>query len=105
LLGDGKAFLECVLAFLLSRGVQLTHKATGRGGGGLTRHSHDGRVRLGGLTLWRIQCTRCKAVFTVLPPVVLRYRSMPPDIARNAPLAPPGGLSLGRGAGLLPLSP
>ncbi len=65
LLGDGKAFLECVLAFLLSLGFQLTHKATC--GGGLTRHSHYVRVRLGGLTIWRIQCTRCKAVFTVLP--------------------------------------
>jgi hypothetical protein len=23
----------------------------------LTRHSHYARVRLGGLTIWRIQCT------------------------------------------------
>jgi len=50
LLGDGKAFLECVLAFILSLGLQLTHKATCRGGGCLTRHSHDVRVRLGGVT-------------------------------------------------------
>ena len=28
LLGDGKAFVECVLAFLLALGFQLTHKAT-----------------------------------------------------------------------------
>jgi hypothetical protein len=94
LLGNGKAFLECVLAFLLSLGFQLTHKVTCRGGECLTRHSHDVRVRLGGLTIWRIQCTRCKAVFTVLPHVVLRYRSMHPDIARNALLATQGGLSL-----------
>ncbi len=40
LLGDDKAFLECVLAFVLSIGFQLTHKATCRGGGCLTRHSH-----------------------------------------------------------------
>ena len=33
LLGDGKAFLECVLAFVLSLGFQLTHKATCGGGG------------------------------------------------------------------------
>jgi hypothetical protein len=26
LLGDGQAFLECVLAFILSIGFQLTHK-------------------------------------------------------------------------------
>jgi hypothetical protein len=74
LLGDGKAFVECVLAFLLALGLQLKHKATCRGGGCLTRHSHYIRVRLGGLTIWRVQCTTCKAVFTVLPHFVLRYR-------------------------------
>jgi hypothetical protein len=94
LLGDRKAFLECVPAFILSIGFQLTHKATCRGGGCLTRHSHYVRVRLGGLTIWRIQCTRCKAVFTVLPHFVLRYRQMRPEVARNALLATHGGLSL-----------
>jgi hypothetical protein len=74
LLDDGKAFVELVMAFILSIGFQLTHKAICRGGGCLTRHSHYLRVRLGGLTIWRIQCTRCKAVFTVLPHFVLRYR-------------------------------
>jgi hypothetical protein len=33
LLGDSKAFVECVVAFILSLGFQLTHKATCRGGG------------------------------------------------------------------------
>jgi hypothetical protein len=33
LLGDGKAFLECVLAFLLALGFQLKHKTTCYGGG------------------------------------------------------------------------
>jgi hypothetical protein len=94
LLGDGKAFLECVLAFILSIGFQLTHKATCRGGWCLTRHSHYVRVRLGGLTIWRIQCTRCKAVFTVLPHFVLRYRQIRPEVARDALLATHGGLSL-----------
>src|SRR6266511_3152198 len=94
LLGDGKAFLKCVLAFVLSIGFQLKHKATCSGGGCLTRHSHYVRVRLGGITIWRIQCTRCKAVFTVLPHFVLRYRQMRPDVARNALLATQGGLSL-----------
>jgi hypothetical protein len=79
LLDDGKAFVEFVFAFLLSLGFQLKHKATCRGGGCLTRHSHYVRVRLGGLTIWRIQCTRCKAVFTVLPHFVLRYRQMRPE--------------------------
>ncbi len=94
LLDDRKAFVEFVLAFLLALGVQLTHKATCGGGGCLTRHSHDVRVRLGGLTIWRVQCTTCKAVFTVLPHVVLRYRSMRPEVARDALLATHGGLSL-----------
>src|SRR2546425_2720349 len=94
LLGDGRAFVECVLAFLLALGFQLLHKATCRGGGCLTRHSHYVRVRLGGLTIWRLQCTTCQAVFTVLPLFVLRYRQMRPEVARDALLATHGGLSL-----------
>ena len=105
LLGDGKAFVECVLAFLLSLGFQLAHKATCHGGGCLTRHSHYVRVRLGGLTIWRIQCTRCKAVFTILPHFALRYRSMRPDVARDALLATQGGLSLELCAVIWHLSP
>jgi hypothetical protein len=105
LLGDGKAFVECVLAFLLALGFQLTPKATCRGGGYLTRHSHYVRVRLGGLTIWRIQCTTCKAVFTVLPHFVLRSRQMRPEVARNALLATHGGLSLERCAVICHLSP
>src|SRR5499427_1533294 len=94
LLGDGKMFIECVLAFLLALGFQLKHKATCRGGGCLTRHSHYARVRLGGLTIWRLQCTTCRAVFTVLPHFVLRYRRMRPEVARDALFATHGGLSL-----------
>ena len=105
LLGNGKAFLECVMAFVLSLGVQLKHKATCRGGGCLTRHSHYVRVRLGGLTIWRIQCTRCKAVFTVLPHFVLRYRQMRSEVARAALLATHGGLSLELCAVLCHISP
>jgi hypothetical protein len=105
LLGDGKAFLECVMAFVLSLGFQLKHKATCRGGGCLTRHSHDVRVRLGGLTIWRLQCTRCTAVFTVLPHFVLRYRQMRSEVARDALLATHGGLSLELCAVICHLSP
>ena len=94
LLSDGKAFLECVFAFLLALGFQLKHKATCDGGGCLTRHSHYMRVRLGGVTIWRVQCTRCKAMFTVLPHFVLRYRQMRPEVARDVLLATHGGLSL-----------
>src|SRR4029453_14128723 len=105
LLDDGKAFLEFVFAFLLALGFQLKHKATCSGGGCLTRHSHYVRVRLGGVTIWRIQCTTCRAVFTVLPHFVLRYRQMRPEAARDALLATHGGLSLGGGAVLYHISP
>src|SRR5256714_2439049 len=94
LITDGKAFVEFVLAFLLALGFQLTHKATCTSSSSLTRHSHYARVRLGGLTIWRIQCTSCTAVFTVLPHFVLRYRRMSPDVARQALIATHGGLSL-----------
>jgi hypothetical protein len=105
LLGDGKAFVECVLAFVLSLGFQLTHKVTCRGGGCLTRHSHYVRIRLGGVTIWRLQCTRCKVVFTVLPHFILRYRQMRPEVARNALLATHGGLSLELCAAIGHISP
>jgi hypothetical protein len=82
LLSDGRAFVELVLAFLLSLGFQLKHKTTCSSGGCLTRHSHYVRVRLGGVSIWRLQCTTCKAVFIVLPHFVLRYRSMHPDRAK-----------------------
>jgi hypothetical protein len=105
LLKDGKAFVECVIAFIMSIGFQLTHKVTCKGGECLTRHSHYARVRLGGVTIWRLQCTTCKAVFTVLPHFVLRYRSLRPEVARDALLATYGGLSLDLCAALYHHSP
>src|SRR2546427_7801627 len=105
LLDDTKAFVEFVLAFLLALGFQLLHKASCSEGGGLTRHSHYLRVRLGGLTIWRVQCTTCTAVFTVLPHFVLRYRQMRPEVARDALLATHGGLSLELCAVLYHISP
>src|SRR5499425_3239630 len=105
LLGDGKAFVEFVFAFLLALGFQLLHKATCDGGGCLTRHSHYLRVRLCGVTIWRVQCTTCRAVFTVLPHFVLRYRQMRPEVARDALLATHGGLSLELCAVLYHISP
>src|SRR4030095_3139597 len=105
LLGDRKAFLEYVLAFILSLGFQLKHKTTCQGGGCLTRHSPYVRIRLGGVPIWRLQCPTCHAVFTVLPHFVLRYRSMRPEVARHALLATHGGLSLELCAVLCHLSP
>jgi hypothetical protein len=105
LLGAGQAVVECGLAFLLAFGFQRAHQATWKGGRGLTRHSHYVRVHLGGLTIWRIQCPTCRAVFTGLPHFVLRYRRMPPEVAREAFLATYGGLSLERCAVLYHISP
>ena len=105
LLGTTKAFVEFVLAFLLALGFQLTHKASCSAGGSLTRHSHYARIRLGGLTIWRVQCTTCRAVFTILPHFVLRYRQMRLEVAREALLATHGGLSLERCAVLYHISP
>jgi hypothetical protein len=90
LLDAPKAFVEFVLAFLLALGFQLKHKATCRGGGCLTRQAHSLRLRLGGITIWRVQCTTCRAVFTVLPHFVLRYRQMRPEVARDALVATHG---------------
>src|SRR5712691_3207802 len=104
LLSDGKAFVDFVLAFLLALGFQLNHKTLCHGGC-LTRHSHSTRVRLGGLTIWRMQCTSCKAVFTVLPHFVLRYRRMRPELARQALIATHGGLSLEWSATICSISP
>jgi hypothetical protein len=56
--------------------------------------AHYVRVRLDRLTIWRVQCTTCKAVFTILPHFVVRYRQMRPEVARNALVATHGGLSL-----------
>src|SRR5712692_4231480 len=105
LLGNTKAFVEFVLAFLLALGFQLLHKTSCSEGGSLTRHSHYLRVRLGGITIWRIQCTTCKTVFTVLPHFVLRYRQMRPEVARDVLLATHGGLSLELCAVLYHISP
>src|SRR5215813_4883180 len=105
LLGDPQAFVEFVLAFLLALGFQLLHKASCSEGRSLTRHSHYARLRLGGLTIWRVQCTTCRAVFTVLPHFVLRYRQMRPEVARDALLATHGGLSLELCAVLYHISP
>src|SRR5262245_22074646 len=75
---EGQPFVELALPFILALGLHSTPSSTGRSRGSLPRHSHYARVRLGGLTIWRIQCTSCKAVFTVLPHFVLRYRRLSP---------------------------
>ena len=102
---DGRAFIEFVIAFIISIGFQLKHKCNCPGGFRLTRHSHYMRVRLNGLVIWRIQCTHCKAVFTVLPHFVVRYRKMEPKTAKQALLATHGGLSLEYCAVLWNVSP
>ncbi|MFN8455227.1 MAG: hypothetical protein U0401_11270 [Anaerolineae bacterium] len=102
---DGRAFIEFVVAFIMSLGFQLNHYCGCPGGFALTRHSHYSRVRLGGLVIWRLACKRCGAVFTILPHFVLRYSGVPPAVAKKALLATHGGLSLEWTATLLNVSP
>jgi hypothetical protein len=72
LFDDGKAFIELVIAFVFALGFQLRHKATCRGGGCLTRHSHYARVRLGVTACNRngpgLQSARFQAHITCLYP-------------------------------------
>src|SRR6266699_2952815 len=63
LLDHTNAFVEFVLAFLLALGFQLLHKASCSEGGGLTRHSHYARVRLGGLNIWPMALYRVICAF------------------------------------------
>jgi len=91
---NGQAFITFVTLFILELGFKLHHKPGCSGGCDLTRHSHYSRVRIGNLTIWRVQCKHCKAVFTVLPHFVLRYQSMPVDTAKQSLFALYGGLSL-----------
>jgi hypothetical protein len=94
-----------VLVFLLALGLQLKHKATCRGGGCLTRHSHSLRICLGRFPIWRLQCTTGKVGFTVLPHCILRYRQMRLEMARDALSATHGGLSVELCAVLRHISP
>ena len=87
LLDDGKAFVECVLAFVLSLGFQLTHKATCGGGGCLTRHSHNVRVRLGGGH--HLACPVYKVQSGVHDPPPLRVALLP-DAPGGGPRCPVG---------------
>ncbi len=93
LIENAEAFIGFVTAFILSAGCLRHYEGCG-GKGSLTRHSHYVRVRLNGVPIWRVQCTECGAVFTILPHFVLRYRKMSPGTAEKALTALSGGLSL-----------
>lgn len=102
---EGRAFIEFVVAFVMSLGFQLKHKCGCQGGFALTRHSHYVRVRLGGLLIWRLECKQCGAVFTISPHFVLRYSGVKPAVAQQALLATHGGLSLAWSATLFTICP
>jgi hypothetical protein len=105
LIQDRKALIGSVVAFILSTGFQLKHKAYCCGGFSLTPHSGYIRLHLSGLPIRRVRCTKCKAVFTILPRFVLRCLSMSPEDAEKALLATSGGLSLEVCAELLNITP
>lgn len=94
IISDGQVFIEYVIAFILSIGFQVAHKCHCSGGSSLTRHSHYTRVKSGGITIWRIQCKTCKAVFTVIPSFLMRYFGCRTKQSQKALLAYHGGLSL-----------
>jgi hypothetical protein len=102
---DGKAVGAFGGAVRRSLRLPRAHTARCREGGRRTRHSHYGRLRVRGRSLWRRQGTTCQAGCTGLPPCVVRYRQRRPETARDALVAPHGGLSLAWGAALDPLSP
>ena len=104
LIENAAAFIEFVTAFIMSAGC-LRHYEGCSGKRSLTRHSHYVRVRLNGVPIWRVQCTECGAVFTILPHFVLRYRKMRPETAEKALRALSGGLSPEICAVILNISP
>lgn len=93
LIRDRKAFIGSVIASVLPIGFRLGHKAHCCGGFSLTPHPSYIGLRLGGLPIRRIRCTKCKAVSAILPHFVLRYLSVSPEDAGKALLATSGGPS------------
>ncbi len=93
IIANCRMFLEFVIAYLLSLGFQLSHKCNCVGGSSITRHSHYMRARCGNITIWRIQCKHCKAVFTVIPSFLMPYRAYNPETVKKALIAYHGGLS------------
>ena len=92
-LAHGRAFTEFVLAYILAIGFQIVHNKLCTGGNCFTRHSHYVRVKCGGITIWRIQCKTCKAVFTVIPSFLMRYLCYRTEQVQKAITAYHGGLS------------
>jgi len=58
----------------------------------VTRHSHYVRVRLGGISIWRLQCTKCKPCSPCCA-FRLALSQMRPEVARDALLATTGAQS------------
>lgn len=105
LIDNGPVFLDYVIAYVLSIGFQFFHKKHCSCKSSFKRHSHYARIRLGGITIWRIQCCECKATFTILPYFIMRYRPMSPENAKKAIIASNGGLSLENTSMILNISP
>ena len=66
-------FIAFVADFIINIGFKLNHNPGCSGKGSLTCQTFYERARLGGVPIWRVQCTVCKAVFTVLPHFVLWF--------------------------------
>src|SRR6266540_3618414 len=74
LLQSAATYLSAIVGYLVTIGASLRHKKNCKGGYELTRHSHY--ERRNGITIWRVECKKCRAVFTVLPHFIIRYKDM-----------------------------
>src|SRR6266446_1401397 len=102
LLQSATAYLSAIVGFLITIGASLRHKKNCVGGLELTRHSHY--ERRNGITIWRVECKKCGAVFTVLPHFIIRYKDIKIAEAEKALICLLGGLSFENTANVLPIS-
>lgn len=84
---------QVLLAFLVTNQISLRHKDSCSASlSHLTPFGFYFRKR-NNLFIFRIQCSRCKATFSVLPHFLVRYRSQPASVFEKALIAYHGGLS------------
>lgn len=102
LMEKGGQFIGFIIGFLITIGAGLRHKKWCKGGLEVTRHSHY--KRLCGVTIWRLQCKECLAVFTILPHFIIRYSKIRTEEAEKSLTALLGGLSFDNTAAILSIA-
>ena len=86
-------YIARIKEFMELFSLELNHHPHCSKNGSITRFGSYPRKRYKNLKIWRIQCTECKAAFTVLPHFLPRYHSSPSESFKNALVAYHGGLS------------